>query len=371
HGFELCRFAEPEIAPKFSESLDRWLEQGFQADMDWMAEAERAERRKSPERMLDDIKTVITVAMRYTPPSYILAEAEAARGRGVMATYAHGDDYHEVMKKRLKRLARALDALLGPHEQRVYVDTAPVLEHALAESSGLGWQGKHSLTINRKQGSWFLLGEIFTTADIEPDEPAINHCGTCMACMDICPTGAIVAPYVVDARLCISYLTIEFRGFIPRDLRPLMGNRIFGCDDCQMVCPWNRHATAPDSDFLNPRGENILPELASLMRLDDEAFRARFRKSPVRRTGRAGLLRNVAIAIGNSGDSNHIPLLLRAMHDDEPLIRGHAAWGLEQLCDHANAKQVLDGLQRAGAVERDKNALEDIDLSIQYIKENI
>jgi len=371
HGFDLCGFTRPRVSRIHADAYQQWMDAGMYGSMDYMAEAERARRRIAPECMLEGVRTVISVAMRYTPPVYSLAQTEAERGRGVIAAYAHGDDYHEIMKKRLKQLARALDALLGPHEQRVYVDTAPVLEHALAESSGLGWQGKHSLTIHRGTGSWLLLGEVLTTADIEPDPPATNHCGTCTACMDICPTRAIVAPYVVDARLCISYLTIEHKGVIPRDLRPLMGNRIFGCDDCQMICPWNRHATVPAADLLNPHGENILPELVSLMRLDDEAFRARFRKSPVRRTGRAGLLRNVAIAIGNSGDSNQIPLLLHAIGDDEPLIRGHAAWALAQICDHANAEQVLIELQRAKAAERDENALEDINLSIQYIKENI
>jgi len=371
HGFDLCRFARPEVPEIHTRAYTQWLDAGMQGCMDYMAEAERATRRKAPAHMLDDVRTVITVAMRYTPPTYTLTEAEAAQGRGVISAYAHGDDYHEVMKKRLKRLAHALDTLLGPHEQRVYVDTAPVLEHALAESSGLGWQGKHSLTIHRGQGSWFLLGEIFTTAGIEPDAPAANHCGTCTACMDICPTRAIVAPYVVDARLCISYLTIEFRGFIPRQLRPLMGNRIFGCDDCQMVCPWNRRAGIPDHDFLNPRGENVLPELASLMRLDETGFRARFRKSPLRRTGRAGLLRNVAIAMGNAGDRSFVPVLLEALCDDEPLVRGHAAWALGRLCDAGSTNRIMDALQRARMAERDRNALEDINLSIQYIKENI
>ncbi|MFQ5581153.1 MAG: tRNA epoxyqueuosine(34) reductase QueG [Mariprofundaceae bacterium] len=370
HGFDACHFTRPVIDGKLLDCFERWLAEGFYGDMEWMVEEERATRRKSPKSMLNGVKTVISVAMRYSPPPYSLTQAESERGRGVFAAYAQGDDYHEIMKKRLKALASELDALLGRHDQRVYVDTAPVLEHALAESSGLGWQGKHSLTIHRGKGSWFLLGEIFTTADIEPDEVATNHCGTCTACMDICPTKAIVAPYVVDARLCISYLTIEHRGFIPRQLRPLMGNRIFGCDDCQMTCPWNNDAASPTEDHLAPRGENILPELASLMRLDEEGFRARFRKSPVRRAGRTGLLRNVAIAIGNSGDCGFVPILLEALCDNEPLIRGHAAWALERLCDSVSADRIVDKLQRARIAERDKNVLEEINLSIQYIKEH-
>jgi epoxyqueuosine reductase len=293
----------------------------------------------------------------------------------VIASYAHGVDYHDVMKKRLKALARDLDALLGAHEQRVYVDTAPVLEHALAEQGGLGWQGKHSLTINRDMGSWMMLGEIFTAAEIEPDVPADNHCGTCAACLDVCPTRAIVAPYVVDARLCISYLTIEFKGYIARELRPLMGNRIFGCDDCQMVCPWNRDVREktipPDSNPLEARGENILPELASLLQLDEPAFRIRFRKSPVKRTGRAGLLRNVCIAIGNSGDTGFVPLLIEALDDEEPLIRAHAAWALGQLSATAGKEQTIAILRQRQAMEENHQVREEIDITVREIKEKL
>lgn len=292
HGFERCHFSQPEMNAKHCSALDDWLEQGMQGDMAWMAEESRILRRQKPESMLQGVRTVISVAMRYSQPAYSLDEAAALQDHGVISSYAQGDDYHEVMKKRLKALARDLDALLGPHEQRVYVDTAPVLEHALAENAGLGWQGKHSLTLNRQLGSWFFLGELFTTAEIETDEKASFHCGSCTACIDVCPTRAIVAPFVVDARLCISYLTIEYKGFIAHHLRPLMGNRIYGCDDCQMVCPWNHETGTPDRDFLAPRGENCLPELASLLSLDDTAFRARFVKSPVKRLGRDCFVRN-------------------------------------------------------------------------------
>jgi len=368
HGFDLCRFARPGVPEVHEQGYAAWVAAGMQGSMDYMAEQSRIERRRHPETMLEAVRTVITLGMRYSPPPYALEKAESERGRGVIASYAHGNDYHEVMKKRLKRLEHALDALLGPHGQRVYVDTAPVLEHALAEASGLGWQGKHSLTINRGLGSWLMLGEIFTTADIESDAPASNHCGTCTACMDICPTSAIVAPYVVDARLCISYLTIEFNGFIPRDLRPLMGNRIFGCDDCQIVCPWNRRAVAPDADLLAPRGENKLPELANLLRLDEGGFRARFRKSPVRRTGRAGLLRNVCIAMGNSGNAGFVPELMEALGDTEPLIRAHAAWALGRLTSRRNHEQIVASLERRRGVESVANVTEEIHLSIDEIR---
>ncbi len=370
HGFDLCRFARPDVSELHQSGYQAWVAAEMHGEMGWMAEESRVERRKRPDSMLDDVRTVITVGMRHTPPPYSLENVESEQGRGVIASYAHGNDYHDLVKKRLKALARDLDEVLGKYAQRVYVDTAPVLEHALAENAGLGWQGKHSLTINKKQGSWMMLGEVFTTAEIEPDKPASNHCGTCAACMDICPTKAIVAPYVVDARLCISYLTIEFDGFIPRELRPLMGNHIFGCDDCQMVCPWNRHAVAPDPDLLVPREENLLPELTNLLQLDDEAFRQRFRKSPVKRAGRGGLLRNVCIAMGNSGDTGFVPALAAVLTDAEALIRGHAAWALGQLASRANHGQIGTVLEQRKQQEHDVNVLEEIRLSIDNIKEN-
>jgi len=363
-GFDLCRFAQPNVSTAHQTAYQAWVAAGMHADMGWMAEESRVKRRKQPGSMLDDVRTVITVGMRLTPPPYSLKSAESGRGRGVIAAYAHGDDYHKVIKKRLKMLAHDLDGLFGTHDQRVYVDTAPVLEHALAESAGLGWQGKHSLTIHKALGSWLMLGEVFTTVKIEPDKPAKNHCGTCTTCMDICPTKAIVAPYVVDARLCISYLTIEFNGFIPHKLRPLMGNRIFGCDDCQMVCPWNRHAAAPDPDLLAPQEENVLPKLTGLLQLNDEAFRQHFRKSPVKRTGRGGLLRNVCIAMGNSDNADFVPALADALADTDALIRGHAAWALGQLASKVNHRQISALLEQKERCENNKNVLEEINLSI-------
>ncbi len=368
YGFNLCRFTRPEIVEARVDAYQAWVTAGMHGEMGWMAEESRMQRRKQPCLMLNEVRTVITVGIRHTPPPYSLNQAESERGRGVIAAYAHGDDYHEVVKKRLKVLARDLDELLGAHNQRVYVDTAPVLEHALAENAGLGWQGKHSLTINRALGSWIMLGEVFTTAEIEPDASENNHCGSCTACMDICPTKAIVAPYVVDARLCISYLTIEFKGFIAHALRPLMGNRIFGCDDCQMACPWNHHACAPDPDLLLSREGSVLPELANLLRLDDEAFRQRFRKSPVKRTGRAGLLRNVCVAMGNSGDTDFVPVLANALLDTEHLVRGHAAWALGQLANRANHGQISAALEQGKQYENNVNVLEEVALSLHNIR---
>ncbi|TLS68007.1 tRNA epoxyqueuosine(34) reductase QueG [Mariprofundus erugo] len=356
HGFALCRITRPVIESRHTDALQHWLEQGMQGEMAWMAEEVRLQRRMDPASMLDGVRSVVTLAMRYSPPAYRPDEAAAVADKGVISAYAHGDDYHDVMKKRLKALARDLDGLLGPFDQRIYVDTAPVLEHALAGASGLGWQGKHSLTIDRQLGSWFLLGEIFTTAELLPDLAASNHCGSCSACISGCPTGAIVAPYIVDARRCISYLTIEFDGFIPHALRPLMGNRIYGCDDCQMVCPWNAHAAGFGGlavDHLTPRGENHLPELASLLRLDEDGFRLRFAKSPVRRSRRSKLLRNVCIAMGNSGNRTFVPSLLAVTGDPEPLIRGHAVWALAQLADRDCRDTLLTAL--AAMREREKN----------------
>jgi len=373
HGFALCRFTAPVLDEKHRQGLHGWVDANMQGNMAWMSEEVRMQRRIEPASMLADVRSVISLAMTYTPPAYELDEACAAKQQGVISAYAHGDDYHDIMKKRLKALAAELDLMLGKHDQRVFVDTAPVLEHALAESSGLAWQGKHSLSIHRELGSWFLLGEIFTTAEIEHDELADNHCGSCSACMDICPTGAIVAPYVVDARLCISYLTIEFDGFIPRPLRRLMGNRIYGCDDCQLVCPWNSHASkalqsVPCDDPLNPRGENHLPDLASLLDLDDDGFRSLFRKSPIKRTKRSGLLRNVCIAMGNSGQTSFVHDLLAVLGDEEALIRGHAAWALECLADEKNQHRIYTALQDCVDREKNNEVLEELDTTIQYLR---
>lgn len=371
HGFVLCRFTRPEFPDRHRTGLEHWVEAGMQGEMGYMAEPLRKERRKFPKSLLSGVRSVVTVALRHSPPP-ALEEVSRHNSEGVIAAYACGDDYHEVMKKRLKGLAADLDRLLGRHDQRVFVDTAPVLEHAFAEQAGLGWQGKHTLTINREQGSYLLLGEIFTTADIEPDEPASFHCGSCTACMDVCPTQAIVAPFVVDARLCISYLTIEYQGYIPAPIRPLMGNRIFGCDDCQAICPWNRRATPPEPDLLAPRGENIFPGLASLFALDEDAFRARFRKSPVKRTGRAGLLRNVAIAMGNSADSGFIQPLLGALSDAEPLVRGHSAWALGRLAktDGSRRMEIMSAIQQALASEGDVQVAEELRTALDQIRKS-
>lgn len=327
-GFDFCGITRPRVAARDAAALRAWVDAGHHADMWWMAEEERLARRMRPASLLDGVRSVICVAMRYTPPQPATTDGQP---RGIVAAYAWGSDYHKVMKRRLRRLARALDRLLGRHDQRIFVDTAPVLEHALAASAGIAWQGKHSLSLNRTGGSWLLLGELFTTAELPCDPPATHHCGSCRACIDACPTGAIVAPFVVDARRCIAWLTIEYDGPIPPPLRPLLGRRIFGCDDCQTVCPWNRAVAAPHPDLLAPKNENRAPLLTELLTLDEAGFRIRFRGTPLRRGGRIRLVRNACIAAGNSGDRRLIPPLRALLRDEAPLLREHAAWALERI----------------------------------------
>ncbi len=366
HGFDACGISRVALRPKYLARYAEWVAKQRFGCMRWMAEPTRLGRRCHPEAMLAGVQSVISLAMRHSPPAYGLEEALRADGRGVIAAYAHGMDYHEIMKKRLKAFAGSLDRLLGPHEQRVYVDTAPVLEHAFAEQSGLAWQGKHSLNLNRSLGSWFLLGEVFTTARLPADEPASAHCGSCTACMDICPTRAIVSPFVVDARRCIAYLTIEYRGMIPHDLRALIGNRIYGCDDCQMVCPWNAKLPAlKGEDPLRPQGENCLPDLASLLRLSEAGFRARFRKSPIRRTGRAAFLRNVCIALGNQRHARALDALCGALADAEALVRAHAAWAIGRLHVPLAARAGL--LERALQQEQNDDVRREIRLALEHM----
>jgi epoxyqueuosine reductase len=269
------------------------------------------------------------LGVNYGPADDPLAILKA-RTRGAISVYAQGDDYHELIKPRLKGLGRWLVENAGG-DIKVFVDTAPVMEKPLAEAAGLGWQGKHTNLVSREHGSWLFLGAIFTTLELPPDRPDDDHCGTCRACLDICPTGAFPAPYRLDARRCISYLTIEHKGPIPRDLRPLMGNRIYGCDDCLAVCPWNKFARAGREAKLAARAALRAPPLAELARLDDAGFRALFTKSAVKRIGRARFLRNVLIAIGNSGDPTLASAAERLLADASPLVRGAAVWALGRL----------------------------------------
>jgi epoxyqueuosine reductase len=295
--------------------------------MTWIAA--NAERRADPRALWPEARSVIMLGINYGPDEDPLAVLQERR-RGGISVYARGDDYHELIKPRLKEIGRWLIDNAGG-DIKVFVDTAPVMEKPLAAAGGLGWQGKHTNLVSRQFGSWLFLGAIFTTLDLPADAPESDHCGNCRACLDVCPTAAFPAPYRLDARRCISYLTIEHKGQIPREFRPLMGNRIYGCDDCLAVCPWNKFAVDGREMKLAARDALRAPRLADLVRLDDAAFRALFTKSPVKRIGRARFIRNVLIAIGNSGDAVLAPEAEHLLDDVSPLVRGAAVWALGQL----------------------------------------
>jgi epoxyqueuosine reductase len=288
-----------------------------------------AERRGAPQALWPEVRSVIMLGLNYGPDRNPL-EILAQRSRGAIATYAQGDDYHELIKSKLKQLARWLIEKAGG-DVKVFVDTAAVMEKPLAEAAGLGWQGKHTNLVSREFGNWLFLGAIFTTLELPVDGKTPDTCGSCQACLDICPTQAFPAPYRLDARRCISYLTIEHKGPIPRELRAAMGNRIYGCDDCLAVCPWNKFARAGRELKLAARSELRAPPLAELSRLDDAAFRELFSKSPVKRTGRDRFVRNVLVAIGNSGDAPLAAEAVRLLADPSALIRGAAVWALGRL----------------------------------------
>jgi len=295
--------------------------------MDWMAMT--AARRGSPRALWPEVRSVIMLGLNYSQGGDPLAILER-RDRAAISVYAQGDDYHEIIKPRLKALARWLIAR-ADGEVKVFVDTAAVMEKPLAAAAGLGWQGKHTNLVSREFGSWLFLGAIFTTLDLPPDAAEQDHCGSCRACLDICPTAAFPAPYRLDARRCISYLTIEHKRPIPLELRAAIGNRIYGCDDCLAVCPWNKFAQAGHEAKLKARDALLAPRLADLAALDDAAFRAMFAKSPVKRTGRDRFVRNVLVAIGNSGDPALARSAERLLADPSPLVRGAAVWALGRL----------------------------------------
>jgi epoxyqueuosine reductase len=313
--------------------------------MDWMAR--HADRRAAPQALWPEVRTVVMLGINYGPagdPLAILKEP----ARGGISVYAQGDDYHDVIKPRLKHLGGWLIERAGG-DIKVFVDTAPVMEKPLAQAAGLGWQGKHTNLVSRQHGSWLFLGALFTTLELPPDTADEDHCGSCCACLDVCPTDAFPAPYRLDARRCISYLTIEHRGPIPRELRPLLGNRIYGCDDCLAVCPWNKFAQAGREAKLAARSALRAPQLAELARLDDVAFRALFTKSAVKRIGRVRFVRNVLIAIGNSGDAALTGAAERLLDDPSPLIRGAAIWALGRL-DRGRLERLAD-TRRAAETE--------------------
>jgi epoxyqueuosine reductase len=326
-GFDCMGVTAPDAIADAARHFRAFLDAGAYGDMGWLAD--RPERRTDPRGLWPGVRSVIMLGVNYGPDQDPLAILQQ-RSRGAISVYAQGDDYHDLIKQRLKTLARWLVASSG-EAVKVFVDTAAVMEKPLAQAAGLGWQGKHTNLVSREFGSWLFLGAIFTAAKLPSDPADTDHCGSCRACLDICPTAAFPAPYQLDARRCISYLTIEHKGPIPHQFRAAIGNRIYGCDDCLAVCPWNKFAQQGREARLAARAELCAPDLAALARLDDAAFRALFAKSPVKRIGRVRFIRNVLIAIGNSGDCALAEEATRLLEDEAPLIRGAAVWALSQL----------------------------------------
>ncbi|HEX3653016.1 MAG TPA: tRNA epoxyqueuosine(34) reductase QueG [Rhizomicrobium sp.] len=326
-GFDIVRFAKAEAPPSAGANLQQFLSEHRHGAMDWMAR--NAERRADPNALWPEAKSIVVLGMNYGPQRDP-REQLASRDRAAISCYAQGDDYHGVIKGKLKRLASGIAQQHGA-EVKVFVDTAPVMEKPLAQAAGIGWQGKHTNLVSRLYGSWLFLGSIFTTLEIAPDEPEPDHCGACTRCLNVCPTGAFTAPYRIDARRCISYLTIEHKGHIAPEFRKKMGNRIYGCDDCLAVCPWNKFASVAREAQFHARAELAQPRLTDLAGLTDAEFRALFRGSPIKRIGRDRFIRNVLIAIGNSGDRSLAKDAERLLDDESSLVRAMAVWTLSQL----------------------------------------
>ena len=328
-GFSAIGIAPADTAPAAGARLKAWIAEGCHGDMLWMAE--KADRRESPRALWGEVQSVIMLGMSYAPALDPLRHADHP-DIGVISVYAQGQDYHDLIKSRLKQLAGEVAEITGA-EVKVFVDTAPLMEKPLAEKAGLGWQGKHTNLVSREHGSWLFLGAIYTTLALTPDAPHADRCGSCDACQRACPTAAFTGPYSLDARRCISYLTIELKGPIPHEFRRAIGNRIYGCDDCLAVCPWNRFAKASAEAAFQPRTELTAPRLAELAALDDAGFRQVFAGSPVKRVGRDRFVRNVAIALGNSGSAGAAPVLQRLTEDASELVREAARWGLSALAE--------------------------------------
>jgi epoxyqueuosine reductase len=326
-GLVLQRVTAASLPSDVTGRLRTFLDEGRHGDMAWLSET--AGRRGSPMAMWPDAKSAVVFALPYTPDGNPLERIKES-STGVISVYALNRDYHDVFKGKLKRLAQWFAKASGA-EVKVFVDTAPLMEKPLAQQAGLGWQGKHTNLVSREAGSWFFLGTILTTVDLRPDEPEVDHCGNCRSCLEVCPTAAFPAPYQLDARRCISYLTIEHKGTIATEFRAAMGNRIFGCDDCLAVCPWNKFAVAASEIRLKARSELLAPRLSDLLQLDDTRFRALFAGSPVKRIGRDRFVRNCLIAAGNSRDKALLPVVIALLQDGSALVRAMAVWALAQL----------------------------------------
>ena len=336
-GFDVCRIAGAETEERLGHDLAGYVAAGHHGTMAWMEET--AERRAAPTTLWAETKSVIMLGMNYGPdhdPRDLLGKTST----GNISVYARNRDYHDVIKGKLKEMAGKFAARSGA-AVKVFVDTAPIMEKPLAAKAGLGWQGKHTNLVSREFGSWLFLGSIFTDAPLVADAPEVDHCGSCRACLDACPTNAFTGPYKIDARRCISYLTIEHKGPIPEEFRPLMGNRIYGCDDCLSACPWNKFASTAREMKLQPRTDLKEPPLAKLLALDDAGFRAFFSGSPVKRIGRDRFVRNCLIAAGNSGDGSLVEPCRRLLADPAANVRAMAVWALGRLGRLDNAAQIL------------------------------
>ena len=326
-GFDLCRITRPDAIPQVPERLAAFLEQGFHGQMAWMAE--RTQWRGNPAALWPEARSIIMLGESYRPehdPRDILNHPD----KGAISVYAQNKDYHDSVKKRLKRLARWLIEHAGG-EVKVFVDTAPVSEKPLGQAAGLGWQGKHTNLVSRELGNWFFIGSVFTTLDLPADPPETDHCGSCRACLDACPTEAFPAPYQLDARRCISYLTIEHHGPVDPELRPKLGNRIYGCDDCLAACPWNKFAVTAREVKYHARDDLLAPDLVALAQLDDAEFRAKFSGSPIKRIGRDRFVRNVLYALGNSELPSALDTAKTLMHDPDATVRDAAEWAVQRL----------------------------------------
>ena len=345
-GFDACRVAAAAAPAQAGERLAEWLAEGAHGDMTWMAET--VQRRVDPRALMAEARSVVMLGLNYGPRGDALAALERPDA-GAISVYARHRDYHDVLKGKLKLLAAFLVAQARPEraDVKVFVDTAPLMEKPLAAAAGLGWQGKHTNLVSREFGSWLFLGAILTNLDLPPDSPETDHCGQCRACLDACPTQAFPAPYRLDARRCISYLTIEHEGPIPRELRSAMGNRIYGCDDCLAVCPWNKFASVGREAKLAARADLEAPPLAELARLDDASFRALFAGGPIKRVGRERFVRNVMIAVGNSNDPTLADAAVDRLEDEAPLVRGAAIWAVARLTSPEQfSRYAADGLRK-------------------------
>ncbi len=345
-GFDSLGVIGVDDVADLREALEQFVKQGRHGDMDWLCE--HLERRSHPTGLWPDVQSIVMLGMNYGPDSDPLKDLDL-KSSGVISVYAKGKDYHTIINKRLKRVAGWLAQTTG-EQVKIFVDTAPVTEKPLAASAGLGWQGKHTNIVSRHFGSWLFLGAIFTTAKLVPSEGEGDHCGGCKRCLDSCPTDAFLAPYQLDARRCISYLTIEYKGHITRELREKMGNHIFGCDDCLAVCPWNKFAKLAREQRFHPRAQCDNPPLYELLQLDEQAFRERFKGTPIKRAGRDCFVRNVLIACGNSGDEKLIDHIRPLLDDGAPVVRAMAVWALGQLMEAAG---FADLKKRAMLTEND------------------